>query len=960
MDKNELNLKVEELKTAMHNRDFEKAVDIADTLELRKIKDNNFLSLVADAYELTHNYKEARKALQLAYENTNAGRNLAYRLCLVSIKCKEFDDAREYYEDFVELAPRDTSRYILKYKMAKAQGTSVEKLIDILEEYVNIDMDEKWAYELVKLYHMAGDEEKCVDMCDEISLWFADGKYVVKAMGIKRMYRPLTPSQQFKYEKAQMKQLDDAKDIQKSQEPEDAAQPIKIDETEIEGTATVHNAETMQPGAIDNTDTMQLGALEGTGAMQPGIVDNIDAMQSGMTEDMEITQRIPPVREEVTQTTGPKENFFGKSIEVEEITASETIDEMEVLDELEELDELDDSDENLDETNIMVEPIKDINGVEDILRQLQARGILKAETVEQAVNIIDSAGKRSLEEETSEDELMTEELTSEDELMTEKISFEDGLLAEKSNAGDSLTEELPIEEIKTISTMERWEEDSIDEDVSAEVPEDSISDNSEADETVETDGIDADNIVEDETAETYDIEPDSEEESTESDNVQVDTTEVDDTESYTKDNSEESSIEKNEIEEYSSEHDNEKTKEIPVAVQAMDLNDVVETEILGGMAEEDIDVPILDLGADDLHSTHSLSAAIEVITGTDWTQENLENAKESIEQMDEMAEAERVETAEDAEQADEIEEATQSKETTDEIANDEADGGLKDAVLTEKEETEMARKKTDKNNISAFEELETKLTLLEEEMAGFKNYCNVEGFEDNLKNILEKLIVDYNPNGKSERDNVVILGAGKSGKSNLAIEIIKLVNRKRGRRGRKLAKINGEAVNRKGFKTLLNKLMGSDLIIENAHELETETIDEMVECCKSFTDDMMIILEGETESVQVMLYNNPRLSEMFNNVIEIKDYDIKEWVEYGIQYAQKQGYTVDEMAKLAFFKTIDDFFGTNKGISQSDVEMIVEDAISKSKRFGRKISGIFSSKKDDEGLNILVESDFNI
>ena len=142
MDKNEQLLKMEELRSAMRNHEFDKAAEIADTLELKKIKDNNFLSVVAEAYERTRNYEDAKRALKMAYENTNAGRLIAYKLCLIAEKTQDCEEALNYYEHFVEMAPRDTARYILKYRMARAQGEPIEDLSAILEEYVNLDMEE--------------------------------------------------------------------------------------------------------------------------------------------------------------------------------------------------------------------------------------------------------------------------------------------------------------------------------------------------------------------------------------------------------------------------------------------------------------------------------------------------------------------------------------------------------------------------------------------------------------------------------------------------------------------------------------------------------------------------------------------------------------------------------------------------------------------------------------------------
>ena len=200
MDRNEYNFKIEEMRVAVRNKDYERAVQIADSLDYRREKANDILSLIADAYEMAKQYDKAKQALIIAYENTNTGRHLAYRLCLLSAKLQQFDEAEEFYQDFVELAPRDNDKYILQYEMQKSKKAPIGKLIEILEKYIQEDMEEKWAYELAKLYHEAGDEEGCVDMCDEISLWFAEGKYVNKAMELKKLYRPLTKLQQERYD----------------------------------------------------------------------------------------------------------------------------------------------------------------------------------------------------------------------------------------------------------------------------------------------------------------------------------------------------------------------------------------------------------------------------------------------------------------------------------------------------------------------------------------------------------------------------------------------------------------------------------------------------------------------------------------------------------------------------------------------------------------------------------------
>ncbi len=250
--------------------------------------------------------------------------------------------------------------------------------------------------------------------------------------------------------------------------------------------------------------------------------------------------------------------------------------------------------------------------------------------------------------------------------------------------------------------------------------------------------------------------------------------------------------------------------------------------------------------------------------------------------------------------------------------------------------------------------------LSEAELTEFKNYLNVEGFEINIREVLQELIVNYSPNGKSEHGNVIIMGNEKTGKTTLAIELIKLVNRKRGRRNRKLAKVDARVLNRKGFKYVLGKLVGSDLIIENADQLGKMTVISLLDGCGMFTDDMLIILEGNEDGMEELLKENPKLETTFNHIVRIKEYNIEEWVEYGKRYALNKGYEMDELANLAFYKAIDDYFGANKGISQDNVEEIIDNAIAHTKKLGRKFKGIFGSKSKNDGLNLLQESDFEI
>ena len=349
--------------------------------------------------------------------------------------------------------------------------------------------------------------------------------------------------------------------------------------------------------------------------------------------------------------------------------------------------------------------------------------------------------------------------------------------------------------------------------------------------------------------------------------------------------------------------------------------------------------------------------SINTETRTEEKADNIEaKIEETVEvekEADEAAETEaKVEDEATETEANVEEPATATEAKTEEKVAATAEAEPKEA--TENKKTEKKENQTMDNNIVR------ENVLSEAELTEFKNYLNVEGFEINIREVLQEFIVNYSPNGKSDHGNVIIMGNEKTGKTTLAIELIKLVNRKRGRRNRKLAKVDARVLNRKGFKYVLGKLVGSDLIIENAHQLGKMTVISLLDGCGMFTDDMLVILEGNEDGMEELLKENPKLETIFNHIVRIKEYNIEEWVEYGKRYALNKGYEMDELANLAFYKAIDDYFGANKGISQDNVEEIIDNAIAHTKKLGRKFKGIFGSKSKNDGLNLLQESDFEI
>lgn len=944
MDKSEQNLRIEELKNAMHAHDFEKAVDIAESLEIKKIRDNNLLSLVADAYELTGDYNQAKKILLMAYENTNTGRQLAYRLCLVSVKLKEFGEANEFYQDFIEMAPRDTARYILKYNMAKAQDKPVEDLIKILEEYVNIDMEEKWAYELAKLYSIAGENEKCINMCDEISLWFAQGKYVSKAEDLKKKYSD-TDFAKDKDEEApdnevsEMEFMDKiiektpakikadlwnenkepAEELEANQENEIIDEVISDEIEDFDIVESIDDSlnsdgDIINPGTLTHPQEVEEITIPGISDAKPEQEEKPLEEEKSLEEENENEQADNeyPLEKADNDTTSENESLnMPEGADANKVASNEVDSNEAVLNDVVSNETV--SNEGEDEN------ILNIDDVEDILHQLQARGILTADTVESAVSIIENV--RETKKETKEDK--EKNISTLDRWNEDNVKVATSVVEKADREGPQIASAITEDTEKTVEEIEESVEEIVSDEESTDATEGTTEINLDEipEKKAEFKNIDLELEVAKAVIPELDLETDL------ATPIELDMPEAEidldmkDAELVEAEISESDDLQSDEP--INVENHLEENPDEVIGTENESLDEIVSDEIT---EKENSDEAIAVENENpeneqtlNLHSTKDLSVKVEVISGTDWEQPEFdENTEQPVDE--------------------EIEEEQEEEETSERTSQ----GELLNIIL----------------NNGSREIPEPELVVTDEELSVFKNFFNVEGLEDNIQEVVRNLIAGYNPNGKSTDGNVIILGDEKTGKTSLAVEIIKLINKKRGRRNRRLAKVDATALNKRGFRNSLNKLLGSDLIVENAEKLGAMTLSEVVDVSGMFTDDMLIILEGETEQMEKVLRESPRLSQVFNHVIRIKKYDIKEWVEYGKHYANEQGFAMDELASLAFYKAIDDYFGENKGIGKAEVEQLVDKAILKSKKFGRKISGIFTSKKNDEGLYILKESDF--
>jgi hypothetical protein len=1253
MDKFETNLKLDQLEKAIKEKKAEIAVSIAEEIEWKKEKDVQNLVLGANAYRLNHDYEAEKELLLMAYERTHMGKNLAFRLAVICSKLKQFDEADDFYQDFIEMAPRDTNRYILQYTIAKAKGMPVGYLVGILEEYVDIDMEERWMYELACLYDQAGDTEKCVELCDEMSLWFSHGKYVKLAMDLKKKYKPLTKSQEANYNiededaseenaaesgetaaTVESKDSGDAnstdtyvsyddeyadrdnKDKADYSDDEDKTDYLSetdeekySDDTEEDDTEEDDTEEDDYPDDEDSYDeesdslipekikSVSLGAIDIiSGLTEAAKKKKSDALAQGnetATAIFEPVRKTPEEIEEIKKsntipfTTLKTEEFrakaqeeaeANKTVDVEDIDndevledpimeavlASEKLAEESVADTVQipgeiniedihvksfegdgsdtidlqaviarNIREIMNSEEQMKEIKIenekpkeeitmTLDPLykydengqigfdipeprkaeKEITGqlsIEEVLRNLENRGILKTDTVNKTVETMDmsalqvdkaakEAAQRAEEERmntTIVEELDAKDLADETEMDDVKAALEsyvddaiNGFVFTEEIDSEAIEEVLsdtapiPLAEIELedskpetmeISTMNIEPINPVD---VLENSEDDVKEyeiNSGAAKAGETgfEALDSDDVAaeefgfegtkaaeeadiaegESEFAETEDADEDAtaegESEFAEAEDSDGASTEekpvmknvisvkerdktdelsildmeldpnknkkLDDVMLHTKDLKaeveavfEKIEAEKNMQQEAQNgsddgfgdlpdETEEEQTKVIPDILKALeemkeeksdssDDNkddtsvDYNKIDISGDDAKEDFNSnEVGDFNNHEQSDDSSVAAAdnnpIEVEIKDNVAVFDLDfdaPVKKLHASVAPLTKPSPANTASLKELFANLDKATKEdmEDSVDEQQGEKPENDKGEEMSVNNELPEV-KKKTN-NNITQTLSLDLdKIVVTDAEMVPFESFKSVNGLEQKIKDTVTNLAASYCGLGHSRTGNIMILGDDKSGKTTMAIELIKLVNRKRGRHGRRIAKVDASVLNTRGIRSSMKKLVGSDLIVENAQHLRRSVLTEFVSVGQYFTDDMIMVFEGETSALKTMRTENEDIAKMFDNVLVIKEYDVKEWVAYAKKYAATRNYMIDEMGTLALYKAIDDFYSKHQGIDQADVENILGKAIKRaSSKVTRKLTNLFSGKNDDTGMDILREADF--
>ena len=811
MDKYEYRVKTEQMLEYMEQKAYGKAMEIADTIDWRKVKNASMLCSVSEIYEQNEKYEKSRDVLFIAYDRTPGSRKIIYRLGILALKLGEPSEAMDCYEEFVSVAPKDPNQYILRYKILKAQNAPITQQIEVLEEFKKAEYIEKWAYELAKLYDEAGMITECLEECDDLILWFSEGKYVYQAMELKMKYKPLTPLQQEKYD-------------QKPDGPMTPSQKFvqKLRENQLDtSTATIP-----------------------TGEVKEAIKE-------------------PQLQKQVTG-----------QMKIEEILASWEEKQKEVMEVIEQKRQEAEADKEIVE--LKSEP--EAATPEDVRRLMEElEGKKEDEALEEASSSepMEEEAEPEVIEEPIEEQTFAEEDFEEcfdDEIDEELEEFEELDIPEWDEQEMEAMTEDPVEVIEESEEEVIEEPESIFEEMSEEDAAQVLSEESEVDE--ETELYEEEEISRDLSEEQEEMDPEDDDED---------------------------SFDPNDFEEVEDGYDIRDFEE-----------EIAAFERERKESEEDEDDDDFDL----LNETIPLS---------------------------------RIEVAKAA--------ATgkTGKIPVDEIANALGATGTFGQGTTGF--TVQA-----KYDLEAQSEVGLRAGLTEEQKKLFSYFVPVRGMSEQLVDVLEQDKQCTNRQGTSKTGNLLIIGRKGSGKTVLAVDVVKAIQKQRKLKQGKVAIITGDSLNKKKIKEIVSKLYGGALIIEKAGRMNEKTVQRLNKAMERDTGELLIVLEEQRKPLDRLLSSNKEFRRKFTSRLEVPIFINDELVTFGQTYAKENGFKIDEVGILALYSRIDMLQREDHVVTVGEVKEIMDEAIEHVQKTNVKkiVKRVLGKGRDDADRVILSEKDFNI
>lgn len=873
MDRVEFGIKLEQINKLRDKGDYEAAAKVVETIEWRKVKKWSELAIAEDVYERAGRLKDARNICVYAYNRNLGGKRLIYKLTEISIAIDDLDEADDLYNEFVEAAPRDTEKYILMYKLNKARKVPVERLIEILEEYKQSELDEQYEYELAELYAQAGRIDECVRECDDLILWFNEGEYVEKALRLKNRYAKLTKSQQAKLDMMEeyraagmeystvMPEYDSEPDI----EHEEVKEPEPQEEYKVqEKDYSIYDTQNIQAQLAESMAKI-LGGING-----PGEEEAVEPKITGQGEEAvepEITE--PAGIEEPSETT--------EFVEPEE----DTWEEPEEAEEPEEQPEAEEEPEEAEEQP-EVEKESEPDSIEDKYKDIY-EGIDEP-TKEIRINTHHWNRYRSVMEDDTK------------EPMTADVPLPEGALpkyiVEKSEMeGEAGTNpEFIIEDFETI--IEKQEEPVEEENVAeaAEPEEDDeymvrlVTEDDEPQEEPETDETEPEESVEEAVKKAV-SEPAEPEESEVIDG-QMDIMQWME------------SMQDTVVED---------TPETDAETEAAEPEEIPDDEQMINDAAEDA---INDIAA-------RLMAEVR---------EELD-ARAGEEAPTMIAEEEYID-----DEADDAGEIMADDEAEEEFSEEEIAAYEEEHSAAEDEITAAAE---DEMTAAVEEDNDNDYVLKPSERRYLQKYLFISGMEETAAEIINNKKREV-PDGTSAHGNIAVVGRAKTDKTDFAIDLFKALHSEDNNKKLRIAKTNAADINSKSILASADKLKGITLIIENAGQLTKESSRELAQVMEGDTESMLVIITGEDYSINRVFAEVPDLSRMFDYRVEVRRYSVNELVAAAKDYAREKGYIIGEKALLKLYLLAGGVDTGDATKAVESIREIVDDAIERGSRKGKR------------------------
>ncbi|MCI5700669.1 MAG: hypothetical protein MR308_09895 [Lachnospiraceae bacterium] len=933
MDKAEYREKLDEIKELAEAGDFDTAADRADDIEWRRVKSARTLCMVGEIYERVDRLEDCRKILEIAYKRSPDSKTVLYRLSELCIRLGDFDAALDYFTEFTEVSPTDNSKYILKYKLYRARKSPIEDQIEILERYKEGEFTEHWSYELAKLYSQAGNKEKCIEVCDDIILWFGEGKYVTKAMELKMQYTALSPSQQIKYQESVKKARAvsntqsysrTAASVSKSAPEYEQEKPTIRTEQAIEKMDMAASTAVSEESGLKMpyTGTISRDKMADPVRMQNQLADSIRQVFSGLNqrgtvpeaetfefaEETDAVREYKPIREDLS-------GLEVKDLEPEQLNTEQTYatevsravvkktpadngqiaGQMSLNDFAKPADEID-LEALFAETSSM------------LAKEVASGGFVKTDdSLENKLGAEDAATRKAAEEEAARKAAEAAQKAAEEEAArraqeeaARKAAEEEAQRAEEETqraleeAARRVQEEFARqaeeeEEAQRVAEVRRATEENAcgaAEEAECEVPEEVLLYAKETDETL---GLTREFNFRDELEKTRKAE------------------------------------------------DAKKAQETEDSLFEAELARVV-AELQKNNLEEKPEEDFSDYMSEDIPDAGEVTAYAE--------------------------EAPIVEQAVTIEENSPIPDMAVSDEDT--------------AIIDEVSEFEVPQEEPQKTrDLSDLDEVLNRISidpdepkrlkyvpveprpLDEKEKRIFSYFSTIPGMSQQITEALAD--VHNNAGDKTSRSgNILLIGRQGSGKTRLCDAIVLAVCKDLGIEAAKVAKVIGRYFNQKDPAAVVSKLSGGFLIIEGAGELTKDTAAKLSQAMEFRTDSLVVMLEDEKQDLKNMLAKNPELAEKFTSSITIPVFTNDELVTFAKTYANEMGYKMDEMAVLALYTLIGDNQKDSEPVTVGKVKMMVDKGIERAnkgtRKFGRKLS---KKAMDDDNRIILYEKDFD-